>query len=419
MEPGSFTITLDPPLGAGEKHLAEQVSACSKIEAGKATLTVSTKLKTPPESPQELVPLVQKLMQGQVVVDLTAGRIDSVQLGVDRTVENHQGRRSSYRFRTRTYAETWLAGRAAELFDARRGKATKGPTNASEQNVVRRALRPCSRVGLEFPRKIRRLLTNTVEEPPPRRPFVFVEVRLRSGIVGTVLVADVLSIGENQLVSYAGTLWSQSAPWPRTKSPTASRSSGARHEIAQLDKDITAMIRLPAEHKAEVARLDKEIAQLQTNLDGRREKLLKATSVLETVSTVRDGSRVQLDRDFDGFKRLEKQEAALRKMRDAKQSAFDGAQAQLAKMVSTKRDFEVRLTQLEADEETIRVAAIGSKIAVDDNRASAIEAALREIERRHEVSRAELELANGDLVEPATAAPGPSVSEMRAYLERK
>ena len=104
-----FTITLDPPLGAGEKHQAEQMAACSKIEAGKATLTVTTKLKAPPESPQELVPLVQKLLQGQVVVDLAAGRIDSVQLAVDRTVENHQGKGSSYRFRT-TYAETYMPG---------------------------------------------------------------------------------------------------------------------------------------------------------------------------------------------------------------------------------------------------------------------------------------------------------------------
>jgi hypothetical protein len=102
-----FTISLDPPLGTGEKHEAEQVSACSKIEVGKATLTVTTKLKAAPESPQELVPLVQKLLQGQVVIDLTAGRIESVQLAVDRTVEHHQGTGSSYRFRT-TYAETYM-----------------------------------------------------------------------------------------------------------------------------------------------------------------------------------------------------------------------------------------------------------------------------------------------------------------------
>ena len=241
-------------------------------------------------------------------------------------------------------------------------------------------------------------------------------------IVGAVLVAGTcFLVKKTSFCSYAGTLWSQATTVAKNQIPTRFEIDRARHEIAQLDKDITAMIRPLAEHKAEVARLDKEIAQLQTNLDGRREKLLKATSALETVSTVRDGSRVQLDRDFDGFKRLETHAGALRKMRDAKQTAFDGAQAQLAKFVSRKRDFEVRLTQLEADEETIRVAAIGSKIAVDDNRASAIEAALREIERRHEVSRAELELANGDLIDAptATATPSPSLSEMRAYLEKK
>ena len=103
----AFTISLDPPLGAGEKHEAEQTAACSKIESGKATLTVSTKLKAIPESPQEQVPLIQKLLVGQVVFDLTAGRLESVQLSVDRTVENHQGKGSSYRFRT-TYAEAYV-----------------------------------------------------------------------------------------------------------------------------------------------------------------------------------------------------------------------------------------------------------------------------------------------------------------------
>ena len=242
-------------------------------------------------------------------------------------------------------------------------------------------------------------------------------------VAGLLVAGTCVLVKKTSFVSYAGTLWSQVATEAKNQIPTRFEIERARHEIAQLDKDITAMIRPLAEHKAEVARLDKDIAQLQTNLDSRREKLLKATSEIENSATAaRDGTRIQLDRDFDGFKRLEKQGEALRKMRDAKQTAFDGAQAQLAKLVSRKRDFEVRLTQLEADEETIRVAAIGSTIAVDDNRASAIEAALREIERRNEVRRAELDLANSDLVSDApaaTATPSPSLSEMRAYLERK
>jgi hypothetical protein len=101
-----FTITLEPPLGAGEKHAAEQKVACSRIEAGKATLAVTTTIKQMPESPQEQAPLLQKLLQGQAVFDLATGRLESVQMTVDRTVENHQGKGSSYRFVTR-YVEQW------------------------------------------------------------------------------------------------------------------------------------------------------------------------------------------------------------------------------------------------------------------------------------------------------------------------
>ena len=246
-------------------------------------------------------------------------------------------------------------------------------------------------------------------------------------IAGVLVAGSFLVVKKTSFLSYAGTLWSQAATEAKNQIPTRFEIERARHEIAQLDKDITALVRPLAEHKADVVRLDREIGQLQTNLDSRREKLLAMTSRQENDANLvhtapREASRSQLDRDFEGFKRLQKQAEALRKMREAKQTAFDGAQAQLAKLVERKRDFEVRLGQLEADEETIRVASVGSKIVVDDNRASAIEAALREIERRHEVSRAELEIANSDLVSepaPASATPSASLSEMRAYLERK
>ena len=252
-------------------------------------------------------------------------------------------------------------------------------------------------------------------------------------IVTTVLVAGTgLVLARTSFMSYAGTLWSQVQSEVKQQIPTRFEIERARYEIAQLDKDITGTIRPLAEYKAAVARLDKDIEQTRTQLDDRRDLLLKLTRELEAEpKTIRVGSRdmsaervkANLDRDFEGFQRLERHAEALRKMRDAKQSAFDGAQGQLSKLVSRKRDFEVRIAQLEADEETLRVAALGSKVAIDDNRASAIEAALKEIERRQQVYRAELELSQGDLVSeltPApTPAPSPSLSGMRAYLEHK
>lgn len=93
-----FTITVDPPLGAGEKYEAQQMVKLLSVEANKATLSLATTLKNPPTTPSEQTPLLQKEMSGQVVFDTTKGQVERVQLSVDRTVEKHQGDGSSYRF---------------------------------------------------------------------------------------------------------------------------------------------------------------------------------------------------------------------------------------------------------------------------------------------------------------------------------
>jgi hypothetical protein len=58
---------------------------------------------------------------------------------------------------------------------------------------------------------------------------------------------------------------------------------------------------------------------------------------------------------------------------------------------------------------------------VDDNRASAIESALAEIEQRQNVRRHELELASGDLISDVLSAPArrpaTGLAGIKAYLE--
>lgn len=100
----NYSVTLDPPHGAGEKFEAAQKYACRKVENGKATLNLTTEIKGLPESARDRVPLLQKMTEGSVVFDLTAGRLDTVRLQIDRTVENHQGQGSSYRFQS-TFTE--------------------------------------------------------------------------------------------------------------------------------------------------------------------------------------------------------------------------------------------------------------------------------------------------------------------------
>ncbi len=95
-----YTITLDPPLGTGEKHPAKQKHVCSKVEGGLATISLTTILPALPQSKADQLPLLQKMPQGEVVFDLLRGRLHSARLVIDRKVEDHQGPGSVYQMQS-------------------------------------------------------------------------------------------------------------------------------------------------------------------------------------------------------------------------------------------------------------------------------------------------------------------------------
>lgn len=96
-----YNLVMDPPLGAGEKHEAEQRYECKGIKGNMATLALTTSFKTLPESVRERLPLLQKDVQGLIQFDLKGGRMLATVLTIDKTVENHQGAGSSYRFQSK------------------------------------------------------------------------------------------------------------------------------------------------------------------------------------------------------------------------------------------------------------------------------------------------------------------------------
>jgi hypothetical protein len=95
-----FNVVLEPPFGTGEKVQADQRYDCTKIDAGKATLLVKTEFKTMPDNARERLPLLQKDVEGEIVFDLPRGRLISARLHTDKTVANHQGKGSSYQFKS-------------------------------------------------------------------------------------------------------------------------------------------------------------------------------------------------------------------------------------------------------------------------------------------------------------------------------
>jgi hypothetical protein len=101
----AYNVVLDPPFGTGEKYPAEQRYECKKLDAGKASVTLATEFKTMPDNARERLPLLQKDLQGDIVFDVQTGRVISARLTIDKTVENHQGKGSSYHFKSEIVRE--------------------------------------------------------------------------------------------------------------------------------------------------------------------------------------------------------------------------------------------------------------------------------------------------------------------------
>ena len=105
----AYHITLEPPQGTGEKYEAAQNYQCNSVTQNLATIAFTSTLKSMPESILDRVPLLQLQPEGEVVLDLQAGRLQSATLRIDKELKGHQGEGSSYKFQS-TYTEKYVGG---------------------------------------------------------------------------------------------------------------------------------------------------------------------------------------------------------------------------------------------------------------------------------------------------------------------
>jgi hypothetical protein len=103
----AYKVTLEPPQGTGEKFDAVQRYICKAVAGSSATITLTTTMKTMPESLLDRVPLLQLQPEGELVFDAQSGLMRSARMVVDKELKNHQGEGTSYRFQ-RTYTEEYV-----------------------------------------------------------------------------------------------------------------------------------------------------------------------------------------------------------------------------------------------------------------------------------------------------------------------
>jgi hypothetical protein len=247
------------------------------------------------------------------------------------------------------------------------------------------------------------------------------------GLIGAFALIVVAK--KTNFVSYLGTAVTQAQQEAHNQIPTKFEIERIRNEIANLDSDVTQMIRPVAEYRADIEMLRRDIVKGSAKVEEQKKNLLAVVRELEAnpkghilVGTKRftaDKVRVQLDRDMEGVKRIEVDLKTKQKILDAKELSFKATQEQLAKVVNKKREYELRLAQLETEAETLRIAEIATTTKFDSSRATQIEEALRGLERRLIARTSEVELHNSqviDLQQERTEAPA-NLDVIRNYLE--
>jgi chromosome segregation ATPase len=249
-----------------------------------------------------------------------------------------------------------------------------------------------------------------------------------AGLVALVVLAKTTNVG-----SYVCTAWSQAKHAAKAQVPTKFEIERIRHEIASLDHDLDRMIRPIAEHKVTVERLRQEIAEKDTKLADQKKVLLDATTAVKTSGKkelVYNGKaypveqvKAQIARDFEAYKRAEATLAAKRQSLESKEATLRAAQEKLQAFISMKREFEVQLTQLEAEHEINLANAVGNDIKIDTTRASSIAAALAELKTTIQTDTVQIEMEKG--VRAAGSVPlnqpqatvGVDLDAIQAHLE--
>lgn len=95
-----FTVTLDPPLGTGEKHEAVNTYTFRGVREGVAVVGVATALKNPPKNATDLQPLLGWLWTGDVFVDTRTGKYAGAKLVSEKEIPNHAGDGTKLAFKT-------------------------------------------------------------------------------------------------------------------------------------------------------------------------------------------------------------------------------------------------------------------------------------------------------------------------------
>jgi chromosome segregation ATPase len=250
-------------------------------------------------------------------------------------------------------------------------------------------------------------------------------------IVSVIGLACLWVAKKTHVGSYARTVVAFGKEQVRGQIPRELELARVENEIQQLDRDYQGLLGPIAEKMASIKKLEREIASAKENQQDQRDSLLTLTKAVEAKEAqisyngktlILDRAKVKLARDFATFKKLEVHLATKEKLLEAEIKNLAVTRDQLDKLIGQKREFEIRLAQLEAEEATLRVVRIQTPLQTDDSRVADIKRTLDRIEQSQSVEQniRVLEQQYGPRIadaQPNTPVGVLDLDEIRGYLQ--
>jgi len=251
-------------------------------------------------------------------------------------------------------------------------------------------------------------------------------------VIGSVIALACLWVAKKtHVASYASTAFAFGREHVRSQIPRELELARVQHEISQLDRDYQGLLGPIAEKMACIKKLEREIANARVNQQDQREALLSLTKAVEAKETpiVYNGNSISLDRakvklarEFATFKKLELNLVTKEKLLEAEVKNLAATRDQLDKLIGQKREFEIRLAQLEAEEATLKVASIQTPLYTDEGRVADINRTLERIAHSQsvEINKHVLQQQYGSKIgdaQPTTVVGTLDLDEIRSYLQ--
>lgn len=222
-----------------------------------------------------------------------------------------------------------------------------------------------------------------------------------TGMFKKIAMASVLGLTAMTFVFGAGT-WSYLKTCGNSVREAVKREvpiefevSRAKRMVEDLMPEIRHSMHVIAEQQVEVEHLTKQIAERESRLAEQEATILSMRSDLDDTEQVsfRYGrvnyTKAEVEKDLDRrFKRFVSASESLKsdqQILSARQKTLEANREKLENMLSSKRDLEVQIAQLEARFKAVQAAETVSQLAIDDSELNRAKTLIRDLNKQLDV----------------------------------